>query len=71
MPKSISAVAPHHEKAMSESTGVNASVTGVEHWTKKGDVRLFLWEKFDDAPDSKPAVRIVHASSMASQPTFD
>ena len=23
-----------------------APVTGVEHWTRKGDVRLFLWEKF-------------------------
>ena len=71
MPKSISAVAPHHEKTMSESTGVNALVTGVEHWTKKGDVRLFLWEKFVDAPDNKPAVLFVHGSSMASQPTFD
>ena len=56
---------------MSESTGVNAPVTGVEHWTKKGDVRLFLWEKFVDAPDNKPAVLFVHGSSMASQPTFD
>jgi hypothetical protein len=51
---------------MSESTGVNAPVTGVEHWTKKGDVRLFLWEKFVDAPDNNPAVLFVHGSSMAS-----
>ena len=56
---------------MSESTDVNAPVTGVEHWGKKGDVRLFLWEKFVDAPDNKPAVLFVHGSSMASQPTFD
>src|SRR5512132_1975800 len=46
-------------------------VTGVEHWTHKGDVRLFLWEKFVGAPDGKPAVLFVHGSSMASQPTFD
>src|SRR5213594_4845376 len=50
-------------------------VTGVEHWTQKptpdGDVRLFLWEKYVDAPESKPAVLFVHGSSMASQPTFD
>jgi len=46
-------------------------VTGVEHWTRKGDVRLFLWEKFVDTPDDKPAVLFVHGSSMASQPTFD
>src|SRR5262245_5731337 len=56
---------------MSESVDVNAPVTGVEHWSNKGDVRLFLWEKFVDAPDNKPAVLFVHGSSMASQPTFD
>ena len=70
VPKSISAAAPHHQKAMSEQP-LAAPVTGVEHWTKKGDVRLFLWEKFVDAPDNKPAVLFVHGSSMASQPTFD
>ena len=47
------------------------TVTGVEHWTRKGDVRLFLWEKFVGSPDGKPAVLFVHGSSMASQPTFD
>jgi len=45
---------------------------GTEHWTKKGDVRLFLWRK---APASGAAPRgtilFVHGSSMASQPTFD
>ena len=46
-------------------------VTGVEHWTHKGDVRLFLWEKFVGSPEGKPAVLFVHGSSMASQPTFD
>jgi pimeloyl-ACP methyl ester carboxylesterase len=51
------------------------SVTGIEHWTHKatpdGDVRLFLWEKYVDAPEGKPAVLFVHGSSMASTPTFD
>ena len=46
-------------------------VAGREHWTHKGEVRLFLWEKFVGAPDGKPAVLFVHGSSMASQPTFD
>ncbi len=43
---------------------------GTEHWTKKGDVRLFLWRK---APAEKPkgTILFVHGSSMASQPTFD
>jgi pimeloyl-ACP methyl ester carboxylesterase len=48
-----------------------AAVTGVEHWTRKGEVRLFLWEKFVDSPAGKPAALFVHGSSMASQPTFD
>ena len=49
----------------------NSTVTGVEHWARKGDVRLFLWEKFVDSPQNKPALLFVHGSSMASQPTFD
>ena len=49
----------------------SATVTGVEHWTHKGDVRLFLWEKFVGSPADKPAILFVHGSSMASQPTFD
>ena len=54
-----------------QQTGSAAAVTGVEHWTNKGDVRLFLWEKFVGSADNKPAVLFVHGSSMASQPTFD
>ena len=50
----------------------DSSVTGKEHWTRKGDIKLFLWEKYVGAPDaSKPTVLFVHGSSMASQPTFD
>jgi pimeloyl-ACP methyl ester carboxylesterase len=50
---------------------VNQEVIGREHWTHKGDVRLFLWEKFVGTPEGKRAVLFVHGSSMASQPTFD
>jgi pimeloyl-ACP methyl ester carboxylesterase len=45
---------------------------GIEHWTRKGDIRLFLWEK--KASTKVPHAGIlffVHGSSMASQPTFD
>src|SRR5262245_62163361 len=45
---------------------------GVEHWTKKGPVRLFLWEKAAGAsPGRLGTILFVHGSSMASQPTFD
>ncbi len=47
-------------------------VIGEEHWTDKGDVRLFLWEKYVGRPtDKKGTILFVHGSSMASQPTFD
>ena len=42
---------------------------GTEQWTRKGDVRLFLWEKRAAKPLG--TVLFVHGSSMASQPTFD
>lgn len=47
-------------------------VTGIEHWTDKGDVRLFMWEKFVATPAAKRGIVLfIHGSSMASQPTFD
>jgi pimeloyl-ACP methyl ester carboxylesterase len=48
------------------------TITGAEHWTRKGDVKLFLWRKsppLGAAP--KGTIFFVHGSSMASQPTFD
>ena len=45
-------------------------MNGTEHWTRKGDVKLFLWRK-QPAATPKGTVLFVHGSSMASQPTFD
>jgi len=45
-------------------------MTGKEHWTRKGDVRLFLWQK-SPAAAARGTILFVHGSSMASQPTFD
>ena len=45
---------------------------GIEHWIRKGDIKLFLWHK--KASPRVPhagTVFFVHGSSMASQPTFD
>ncbi len=50
----------------------DAAVKGSEHWTSKGDVKLFLWEKCaGDPAGSAGTILFVHGSSMASQPTFD
>jgi pimeloyl-ACP methyl ester carboxylesterase len=49
-----------------------AAVSGKEHWTKKGEVKLFLWQKpMASSGPKRGTVLFVHGSSMASQPTFD
>jgi len=45
---------------------------GTEHWTKKGDIKLFLWNRKPPAGvKTRGVLFFVHGSSMASQPTFD
>ncbi len=50
---------------------VQVRLPGTEHWTSKGDVQLFLWNKVADPSAAKGTILFVHGSSMASQPTFD
>jgi len=51
---------------------LKARITGTEHWTRKGEVKLFLWQKSPPAgAPPKGTIFFVHGSSMASQPTFD
>ena len=48
------------------------AITGQEHWARKGDVKLFLWEKQALGSQKKRGTIIfVHGSSMASTPAFD
>ena len=48
------------------------AVSGHEHWTRKGYIKLFLWEKAAVSGEKRRGtVLFVHGSSMASQPTFD
>jgi pimeloyl-ACP methyl ester carboxylesterase len=56
---------------MNKPMSASPAVQGQEHWTKKGDVDLFLWEKRTGASDKAGTILFVHGSSMASQPTFD
>src|SRR5438552_7162236 len=57
---------------MNKPVSPNTAVRGEEHWTNKGDVRLFLWEKYAGEPAGRAGtILFVHGSSMASQPTFD
>lgn len=49
----------------------HSPVSGHEHWTRKGDVELFLWQKPAPGGARNGTVLFVHGSSMGSQPTFD
>jgi pimeloyl-ACP methyl ester carboxylesterase len=58
--------------SQTSQSGREAPVAGIEHWTRKGEIRLFLWQKPPvGAGASRGSVLFVHGSSMASQPTFD
>lgn len=56
---------------MNKHVAAGEAITGEEHRTRKGDVRLFLWEKRTPQPTRRGTILFVHGSSMASQPTFD
>src|SRR5687767_12606980 len=53
------------------SVASKGQIKGQEHWTKKGDVKLFLWEKRAPGGPKNGTILFVHGSSMASQPVFD
>jgi pimeloyl-ACP methyl ester carboxylesterase len=52
---------------------MHGPVSGAEHWTSKGDVRLFLYEKSagDRLGAGRGTILFIHGSSMGSQATFD
>ena len=57
---------------MNKPVSPSAAVRGEEHWTNKGEARLFMWEKYAvDPAGAAGRILFVHGSSMASQPTFD
>ena len=53
------------------SAHVAVAVAGQEHWTKKGEVKLFLCEKCTTVKPVRGTILFIHGSSMASTPTFD
>lgn len=56
---------------MMQTAADRPAIAGREHWTRKGDVKLFLWQKTAPESPRNGTVLFVHGSSMASQPTFD
>jgi pimeloyl-ACP methyl ester carboxylesterase len=56
---------------MNKTVAPREMIRDQEHWTRKDDVRLFLWEKRTQQAEKIGTILFVHGSSMASQPTFD
>jgi pimeloyl-ACP methyl ester carboxylesterase len=56
---------------MNKPLATSETIRGEEHWTNKGDIRLFLWEKRTPLKDKRGTILFVHGSSMAGTPTFD
>lgn len=56
---------------MSARTLSTPAIVGRDHWTHKGSIRLFLWEKHREPRGEAGTILFVHGSSMASTPTFD
>jgi pimeloyl-ACP methyl ester carboxylesterase len=47
------------------------NMKGKEHWARKGDVKLFLWQKAPAAGSPRGTILFIHGSSMSGRPTFD
>src|SRR4029077_14912095 len=69
MPSSIEPSSSRPADSCTESFRVRV-MNGTEHWTRKGDVKLFLWRK-QPAATTAGTILFVHGSSMACQPAFD
>ena len=53
------------------SFGASQPVNGVEHWVNNGPIRLYVWEKYVEAPKDKPVVVLCHGSATAGKESFD
>lgn len=49
----------------------DVGLPGQEHWTHKGDVKLYLYERPAAARTKSGTILFVHGSLMSSRPTFD
>lgn len=47
------------------------AVHGESHWVVQGDIRLFVWEKYQGMPGGKPVVMLAHGSATAGRESFD
>lgn len=47
------------------------AVHGESHWVTQGDIRLFVWEKYQGVPGGKPVVMLAHGSATAGRESFD
>jgi len=43
----------------------------MQHWVKHGEVKVYLWEKYQADPFGKPVVVLAHGSATAGRESFD
>jgi pimeloyl-ACP methyl ester carboxylesterase len=46
-------------------------IQSAEHWVTQGEVRLFLWEKYQGNAEGKPVVVVAHGSATGGRESFD
>ncbi|WP_207484708.1 alpha/beta hydrolase [Arenibaculum pallidiluteum] len=57
--------------AMACSVASAAGITGAEHWVENAGNRIYVWEKYADAPAGKKVVVLAHGSATAGRESFD
>jgi alpha-beta hydrolase superfamily lysophospholipase len=65
----------HRLQAHAQDSRVRASVKSQEYWAQKGDVKLYLFRKWVEAPRPadrpRPVLFLVHGSSNSGRSSFD
>jgi pimeloyl-ACP methyl ester carboxylesterase len=50
---------------------MSATITAKEYWTKKGQIDLYIYRKYEGSADGKPILFLVHGSSLSARPGYD
>ena len=58
------------EKHTNESSP-SVAIIGREHWLEHGELKLYLWEKYQGDTCGKPVVVLAHGSATAGRESFD
>lgn len=46
-------------------------IVAKEYWTKKQEIDLYIYRKYEGSPEGKPVLFLIHGSSLSSRPGYD